>query len=107
RNTPLPISRGLHCVFEAVVNSIHSIAELSTDPDYGAIDVQILRVPQASLQLEDDKPKRGAPTVEDIVGFTVTDNGVGFNEPNMSSFETLDSDYKASQGCRGVGRLLW
>ena len=25
----------------------------------------------------------------------------------MSSFETLDSDYKASQGCRGVGRLLW
>ena len=107
RNTPLPISHGLHCVFEAVVNSIHSIAELSTDPDHGAIDVQILRVPQASLQLEDDKPKRGAPTVEDIVGFKVTDTGVGFNGPNMSSFETLDSDYKASQGCRGVGRLLW
>ena len=57
------------------MNSIHSIAELSTDPDYGAIDVQILRVPQAALQLEDDKPKRGAPTVADIVGFKVTDNG--------------------------------
>lgn len=25
----------------------------------------------------------------------------------MASFETLDSDYKAGQGCRGVGRLLW
>lgn len=25
----------------------------------------------------------------------------------MDSFETLDSDYKADRGCRGVGRLLW
>jgi hypothetical protein len=25
----------------------------------------------------------------------------------MISFETLDSDYKATMGCRGVGRLLW
>jgi hypothetical protein len=107
RNTPLPVSHGLHCLFEAVVNSIHSVAEQSTDLAYGEIDVHIIRIPQASLQLEDGKPKRGAPTLEDIVGFKVTDNGVGFNEPNMSSFETLDSDYKANQGCRGVGRLLW
>jgi hypothetical protein len=38
-----------------------------------------------------------------IVGFT----GVGFTPQNMSSFETLDSDFKADLGCRGVGRLLW
>ncbi|GAA0967940.1 hypothetical protein GCM10009555_012490 [Acrocarpospora macrocephala] len=25
----------------------------------------------------------------------------------MVSFETLDSEYKLNQGCRGVGRLLW
>ena len=25
----------------------------------------------------------------------------------MTSFETLDTEYKESQGCRGVGRLLW
>jgi hypothetical protein len=25
----------------------------------------------------------------------------------MSSFETLDSDFKSDLGCRGVGRLLW
>ena len=107
RNTQLPASHGLHCLFEAVVNSIHSIAEQSADPAYGEIDVQILRIPQTSLQLEDGKSKRGAPTLEDIVGFKITDNGVGFNEPNMLSFEMLDSDYKANQGCRGVGRLLW
>jgi hypothetical protein len=45
--------------------------------------------------------------LETILGFKVTDNGIGFNDANMTSFETLDTDYKASQGCRGVGRLLW
>ncbi len=35
------------------------------------------------------------------------DNGVGFNDANMESFETLDGVYKAHLGCRGVGRLLW
>src|SRR5690606_11477511 len=34
-------------------------------------------------------------------------DGVGFTTQNMSSFETLDSDFKADLGCRGVGRLLW
>ncbi|WP_442575786.1 ATP-binding protein [Microbacterium sp. F51-2R] len=42
-----------------------------------------------------------------IIGFTVSDDGVGFTAPNMTSFETLDSDFKADLGCRGVGRLLW
>lgn len=56
RNTPLPMSHGLHCLFEAVVNSIHSIAEQSADPAYGEIDVQISRTPQTSLQLESGKP---------------------------------------------------
>lgn len=32
---------------------------------------------------------------------------MGFTPENMDSFETLDSDYKADRGCRGVGRLLW
>jgi hypothetical protein len=107
RNTPLPMSHGLHCLFEAVVNSIHSIAELSTDPSYGKIDVQIIRIPQTQFQFEDSKPKRGTPILGSIVDFKIIDNGVGFNAPNMSSFETLDSDYKADQGGRGVGRLLW
>lgn len=42
-----------------------------------------------------------------ILGFIVEDNGLGFTPENMSSFETLDSDYKAGIACRGVGRLLW
>lgn len=107
RNTPLPASHGLLCLFEAVVNSIHAIAERGLDPEKGKITVEILRLPQTSLAFESAKPKRGAPALETILGFRVTDNGVGFNDANMKSFETLDTDYKANQGCRGVGRLLW
>jgi len=42
-----------------------------------------------------------------IVGFTISDDGVGFTPLNMTSFETLDSGYKSELGCGGVGRLLW
>lgn len=107
RNTPLPRSHGLMPLFEAVVNSIHSISEVSADPKYGEITIEIHRMQQASLELEDGKSKRGAPPQEHILGFSITDNGAGFNSKNMESFETLDSEYKSKQGCRGVGRLLW
>ena len=107
RNTPLPRSHGLMPVFEAVVNSIHSIAEVNTDATYGEIEIEIIRAPQSSLALEDIKNKRGAPPQEHIVGFKIVDNGEGFHDKNMKSFETLDSDHKAKQGCRGVGRLSW
>ncbi len=107
RNTPLPVSHGLLCLFEAVVNSIHAIAERGIESEKGKITVEILRLPQTSFAFDEGKPKRGAPALEAILGFRVIDNGIGFNDANMSSFETLDTEYKASQGCRGVGRLLW
>jgi hypothetical protein len=44
---------------------------------------------------------------EPITGFVVSDNGEGFHDQNMKSFELLDSEYRADSGCRGVGRLLW
>lgn len=107
RNTPLPRSHGLMPVFEAVVNSIHSIAEVNTSATYGEIEIEIIRASQSSLALEDMKNKRGAPPQEHILGFRIIDNGEGFHDKNMKSFETLDSEHKAKQGCRGVGRLSW
>jgi hypothetical protein len=107
RNTSLPVNQGLLCLFEAVINSIHSIDERNANPEHGEIRIEVIRIPQTALILEDGKSKRGAPPLEDITGFKITDNGVGFNSPNMTSFETLDSEYKANKGCRGVGRLLW
>lgn len=102
RNTSLPVSHGLMPLFEAVVNSIHSIEEYSDDMTQGSITVEIIRSSQASLNF-----KESSDHEENIVAFKVTDNGVGFNNDNMKSFETLDTDHKAEKGCRGVGRLLW
>lgn len=99
RNTHLPKSHGLLPVFETVVNSIHSLEEkgnLTT----GQIILKIQRDSHLSL-LDEEAHHR------DIVGFIVEDNGIGFNDANMRSFETLDSDHKIDKGCRGVGRLLW
>ena len=108
RNTSLPITSGLMPLFEAVVNSIHGIEESGITNESGKILIEILRKQkQTSLDLNDSKKRRGPDALEDIVGFKITDNGIGFNGDNMESFQTLDSDHKASKGCRGVGRLLW
>src|SRR5690554_1447966 len=99
RNTSLPKSHGLMPVFEAVVNSIHSIEEKG-NADNGKIVLRINRATQGGLDLD-------AKTLPPITGFTITDNGCGFDETNFKSFETLDSDHKIDKGCRGVGRLMW
>jgi len=107
RNTFLTRSHGLLPMFEAVINSIHSIEELAKELDTGKITVEIVRNSQGSLDFGGENKKRGPDAQEDIVGFRITDNGVGFNNTNMKSFETLDSEYKVNKGGRGIGRLLW
>ncbi|MBW8353993.1 MAG: ATP-binding protein [Pseudomonas sp.] len=98
RNTSLPKSHGLLPVFEAIVNSIHSIEEKG-NLETGRIVLEINRTQQSVLDMEGG--------LEPIVGFTITDNGCGFNDTNFNSFQTLDSDHKIDKGCRGVGRLMW
>lgn len=100
RNTDLPKSHGLLPVFETVVNSIHSLEERGNLTTTGSITLKIKREPQLST-IEDNSH------IPDIDDFIVEDNGIGFNNANMQSFETLDSDHKMEKGCRGVGRLLW
>jgi hypothetical protein len=107
RNTSLPKSHGLLPLFEAVINSIHSIEEAKLQPGQGKVIVEIKRTTQADFEFKNDPDAKGRNPIGDIVSFKITDNGVGFNNANMESFETLDSDYKASQGGRGIGRLLW
>jgi hypothetical protein len=79
-------------LFEAVMNSIHAVEErFGRDSlSSGKIEVSILRNEEG-----------------DCTGFVVTDNGVGFNAKNLSSFERMDSQTKREIGGKGVGRLLW
>jgi len=107
RNTSLRYSHGLLPLFEAVVNSIQAIEDAGLSSENGRITVEILRDAQQVFDFESGPKKRGPDACKDIVGFKVTDNGVGFTDSNMKSFLTLDSDYKAAKGGRGVGRLLW
>ena len=99
RNTDLPKSHGLLPVFEAVTNSIHAIEENGSLAD-GDITITIQREGQLSTHNDN-------AYYPDINDFLIEDNGIGFNDTNMQSFVTLDSEHKIDKGCRGVGRLLW
>ena len=106
QNTSLPKTHALLPLLEAVVNGIQAIDVLhSADIGQGSLRISINRSPQDELDFPGTAQKRSP--LRPIIGFTIQDNGVGFTPDNMSSFETLDSDYKAGLGCRGVGRLLW
>lgn len=101
RNVSLALSNGLMPLFEAVSNSIHTIEEAGRVPEEGRIKIEIKRL-APPFAFDQDSATQG-----DIDGFTITDNGVGFNEANFKSFRTLDSEHKVVKGGRGVGRLLW
>ena len=101
RNTNLPKSHALLPLFEAVVNSIHAIEDAQLPLREGEIRIEVLREDCKYLSLDAELPER------EIAGFRIVDNGVGFTDTNMSSFNTLDSEYKQLRGGKGIGRLLW
>ena len=108
RNTSLPRSHGLLPVFEAVVNSAHALEEAQVSSEDGRICVAIKRAPmQQQLTVDDEPTELEQSQRSDIVAFTVTDNGIGFNDENFEAFMTLDTERKATKGGRGIGRLLW
>jgi hypothetical protein len=106
RNTSLPKTNALLPLFEAVVNAIESVDEAHQNMESGRVTVEVQRSLDLLSQLEPD-PDQSTIFTAPITGFVVSDNGAGFHDANMSSFETLDSEHKLSQGGRGVGRLLW
>ena len=104
KNTSLSVNSGLLPVFESVSNAIHAIEDAGLPMAQGSITLEIIRNSQISIDYDHEQDSRAnAPIIE----FKITDNGIGFTEENMKSFLTLDSQYKAARGGRGVGRLLW
>lgn len=107
RNTFLPYNHGLLPMYEAVINSIHAIEEAGLSSEDGLITIEIQREGMQPLDFKNQGKKRGPEAQRNILGFKIIDNGIGFTDDNMQSFLTLDSEYKAAKGGRGVGRLLW
>ena len=86
------VKNAIFPLFEAVMNSIHAIEE-RFGPDGLA---------QGNIEITLHGDEQGEYT-----GFTVKDNGVGFNVDNLTSLRRFDSRKKAKLGGKGVGRLLW
>ncbi len=78
-------------LFEAIINSL--------DAQATKIDIDIKTDTQRTLF---DNVKRVS-----IIGYSVTDNGVGFNKDNRESFSKYLSSYKQKIGCKGIGRFTW
>ena len=81
----------LQPIFETIVNSLEAGAD--------KIDVVIEEDPQI-LTHENAVPKK-------VVGFSITDNGYGFNSENRKSFIEYLSPAKIEYGCKGVGHFTW
>lgn len=76
-------------VYEAIVNSLEANAD--------TIDVEFFKDRQVSMDSSCDK----------ISSYSVTDNGDGFTEENVNSFNKLWSTHKVTFGCKGSGRFTW
>jgi hypothetical protein len=81
-------------IVEVVVNAIQAIE--SNGGKNGKIAIRVQRGPQFEMD-------GGLPEVS---GFTVEDNGIGFNDKNLDSFDTLYSDFKIADGGKGFGRFI-
>lgn len=86
-------------LFEAVVNSIQAINAI--DDGNGKISIVVHR------ENKHDYIKLGDVNIPEVIGFTIVDNGIGFNDSNYTSFCTSDSTLKVEEGGKGIGRFSW
>lgn len=85
-NSKIPFMQPL---YEAITNSLEAHAK----------DIRIVFEKEELLDNDTMKPK--------IIGFTIRDNGDGFNKKNRESFGEYLSNYKSEIGCKGIGRFTW
>jgi hypothetical protein len=102
KNISVSLSKPLVPLFEAISNSIDAIQE--NNEGEGRIDIEILRDEGSLFKGAESSTER---QLAEINGFTIRDNGVGFNERNYREFNVADTTYKAKSGGRGVGRFTW
>lgn len=85
-NSKIPFMQPL---YEAIANALEAHAK----------DIRIVFEKEELLDNDTMKPK--------IIGFTIKDNGDGFNKKNRESFGEYLSNYKSELGCKGIGRFTW
>ncbi len=100
RNTKLPKRKALWPLFEIISNSIHAIEDRS-NLKKGKIEINLIRngLPELLDSIKDIE-------IYPINSFEIIDNGIGFNDDNLKSFLTAESDYKIEKGAKGIGRFV-
>lgn len=78
---------------ELVVNAIQAIDEKKITN--GLVEIEVVRNGQADM----------IDRLEDVDGFIVRDNGIGFTKDNRDSFDTLYTEQKIVDGGKGFGRF--
>lgn len=78
---------------ELVVNAIQAIEEKGIEN--GLVEIEVLRNGQPDL----------TDRLEDVDGFIVKDNGIGFTQANRDAFDTLYTEKKVTDGGKGFGRF--
>lgn len=84
-------------IVEAIVNSIDAIEERGAKD--GEIRVELKRNPQLV--------KTGEDGISPVSSVIITDNGIGFTESNVNSFDELFSEKKLAKGGKGFGRFTY
>jgi hypothetical protein len=82
-------------IIESITNSFYAIAK--TQRSDGFIGIKLIR----NIQQTTDNSK------SDVIGFEIEDNGIGFNDENLSSFDTAFSTLKKEYGGKGTGRFIF
>jgi hypothetical protein len=78
---------------ELVVNAIQAIDAKGIQN--GLVEIEVLRNGQADM----------VDRLEDVDGFRVKDNGIGFTKTNRDAFDTLYTEQKIADGGKGFGRF--
>ncbi len=78
---------------ELVVNAIQAIDAKGIQN--GLVEIEVLRSRQTDM----------IDQLEDVDGFVVKDNGIGFTKTNRDAFDTLYTEQKIADGGKGFGRF--
>lgn len=98
KSLDLKQAQGMMPLFEAISNAMDAIAENGKGLTAGKIDVNLIR--SVDLGSKSDE----LPLISAV---TVADDGIGFTDENLKSFEEAYTQAKVKLGGKGVGRFTY
>lgn len=98
RSLDLKQQQGIMPLYEAVSNAMDAIAEAERGLNVGSIDIRLVR--KSDLASKSDE-------LALLDGVTISDDGIGFTDANLKSFEEAYTQAKVKIGGKGVGRFTY